>query len=240
MNLDRTMFLALTTTIAALSTAACTSDPGTATIADDIIHDDEEKAAKESMCLDNIEDAFPYEEGTCLDIAFRAQELQYEAMLKPGPDGITKAQEQACTPYSPENPNPHFTPHCDMFMFDQTYERCRAYARHFKADSAKQALTCLDGITKAYATAEINDCGYEALEASCYFGHPTVESTCDAIFTALEARGIEADEEEQEACLTLVSGLRDEPRAKLEALASGSKRWHGIYAALGIVLSEHE
>jgi hypothetical protein len=224
MNVDRRLFLAMTAAIATASSAACTAEPETGADSHDVV------AEGSAACLSEQEAAYPYEEGTCFDIAVKAQEDEYRYLTSPTREGATPAEMFGCTPWSNSHPVEEGAQLCDMYSFDFVYAMCRSYAFNYKRAFAREALSCLQSAGDLHDSGAVYDCGFDALDQACNF-HSTTESTCRDIEAALAARGMAFDDHDQGLCLTRVGGLREHARAELVRQAA-EDAWYGMHSAI--------
>lgn len=206
MNVDRRLFLALTTAIATASTVACSaSDPATGSDSQDVVQEGGGSVVEGAAptCIEaQGEVAYSYQEGTCFDVAVRA----YYRCANPTAEG--GGWDDAC----------------DSYAWNFVYEKCHGYAKLLKKTFADEAVSCMTEGGDPY------DCGFLALDRSCVW-HPAAEGSCATIERNLAARGEEFTTEERAQCMLHLSGIRSAGRRQIEN-ESKDGDWYGIHSAI--------
>lgn len=223
MNIDRSTFLALTVSIAAV---ACTAPEGDdATASDDVVGG--------AVCFNGGEELAPIAEGTCERLWAEAQEQDYTYLTTSyvylASGSKTIEDHLGCKAESPSHPAAQGVETCPTYRADFAYDRCRAYATLYKTPAALDAIACLQ---KADLTNSgiVYACGSDALDKAC-FGQPDAEATCQRIEAARSKAGAPLSEPEKKQCRTRVGALRAAARDQLVSIAQGD-RFYNMHSAV--------
>ncbi len=206
MNLDRSIFLALTLSIASVACSAASADEA-ATGEDDVTG---------AACrADGDEGVSPVAEGTCSALFERAQEQDFARLTATTEGGKPLFETLGCVPSRTgegdfgEEGKPGPKP-CATDAADLVWNRCTAYSGLYKKTAAADAVRCLETTRDLTSASAVHGCGLTALDRSCA-GQASAEETCTKIEQARE--GLSAVE--ASACRTQVGGLKAEARKQL-------------------------